>query len=59
MNVGKNVDFANPNSPIPGFITKIVPDLHDFTFTVKTRYFRFNKYLCDPVNPVLFLINIS
>jgi hypothetical protein len=25
------VDFANGNSPIPGFSTKIVPSLHGFT----------------------------
>ena len=27
----QKVDFVNVNSPIPGFSTKIVPDLHGFT----------------------------
>ena len=26
------MDFANVNSSIPGFSTKIVPDLHGFTW---------------------------
>ena len=26
-----NLDFANVNSPIPGFCTKIFPDLYGFT----------------------------
>ena len=30
VNVGKKVNFANLNSPIPSFTTKTIPDLHGF-----------------------------
>ena len=45
------MNFANVNSPIPVFSTKIVPDLHGFTYL--TRYFQFPKICVIRGPPVL------
>ena len=49
------MDFANVNSPIPGFSTKIVPDLHGFT---QLGIFNSPKSVLsgDPLYCIIFLI---
>ena len=53
------VELANVNSPIPGFSTKIVPNLHGFTLT---QYFQFPKISVirgPPVDAYRKVMNIN